>query len=73
MSSHPLTDIVACVANSNLPWLSYATFHLYSSLLTLSYDVLQAAYLQLSPHLMARNYYSKMSCVDIILDHFDSC
>jgi hypothetical protein len=39
----------------------------------LNYDALRAACSSFSTDLTARDYYGKTSCIDVILDHFDSC
>ena len=73
MSSQSLTDIVSGLAHSNPPWLSYPISHLHASLCTLSYDVLLAASLRVSPNANARDCYGKVNCISIILDHFELC
>jgi len=73
MTSQALKKAIARVADSNPPWLNYPLPHLHGSLYVLSCDELGAASSRVSTHHTAKKHYDKMSCIDIILEHFDSC
>jgi len=73
MTSQALTKAVARVADCNPPWLNYPLPHLRGSLYVLSCDELRAASSRVSIHHTAKKHYDKTICVDIILEHFDSC
>src|ERR1700691_286947 len=72
MSSLALADAVVRVTGSNPPWLTYSLPHLRASLRILSRDELRAASSRVCSLFSVRKHYDKMSCIDAILDHFDS-
>jgi hypothetical protein len=72
MSSQKLVDVVACVLNSNPPWLSYPLLDLHVSLCTLSRDELHTVAPCISPVFSVGKPYDKLSCINLILEDFDS-
>jgi hypothetical protein len=64
--------LIESVLNSDPPWLSCPLSHLHSSLSMLTRDELRAAVLRLSTCFTPGKHYDKLSCIDTILDHFDS-
>ena len=73
MSLPALADTVVRVTDSNPPWLTYSLSHLRASLCILSHDELHAASSRVCPHFSVSKHYDKMSCIDAVLHHFDSC
>jgi hypothetical protein len=72
MSSQNLNDIVASVLNSNPPWLSYSLSELHASLCTLSRDELHTVASHISPVFWSGKHYDKLSCINLILEDFNS-
>ena len=72
MSSQRLADVKACVLNSNPPWLSHPLPDLHVSLRTLSRDELRTVASRISPVFSAGKHYDKLSCINLILEDFDS-
>jgi hypothetical protein len=64
--------LIESVLNSDPPWLSCTLSHLHSSLSMLTCDELRAAVLHISTHFTPGKHYDKLSCINAILDHFDS-
>src|SRR5882762_8788051 len=64
--------LIESVLNSDPPWLSCSVSHLHSSLSMLTRDELRAAVLRISTYFTPGKHYDKLSCMDAILDHFDS-
>jgi len=64
--------LIESVLNSDPPWLSCPVSHLHSSLSMLTHDELRAAVSCISTHFTPGKHYDKLSCIDAILDHFDS-
>jgi len=73
MTLQTLTSAVDRVGESNPPWINYSLSHLRGSLCVLSRDELRVAASRVSTLYMAKKLHDKMSCIDIILDHFDLC
>src|ERR1700720_1843923 len=72
MSLQALTAGVGPLSDSNPPWLDYPPSHLRGSLSILRCDELRAASSHVCEHISVWRYYDK-SCIDNILDHFNSC
>ena len=72
MSSQSLADVVAHVLNSDPSWLSYSLLDLHMSLCTLSHDALRAVASRISPVFSVGRHYDKLSCIDVILQDFES-
>src|ERR1700683_5119554 len=72
MSSQKLVDVVVCVLNSNPPWLSYPLSDLHASLCTLSCVELHTVAPCISPVFSVGKPYDKLSCINLILEDFDS-
>src|ERR1700691_5224158 len=72
MSPQKLTDVVARVLNSNAPWLFYPLLDLHVSLCTLSHDELCTVASRILPVFLVGKHYDKLSCINLILEDFDS-
>jgi hypothetical protein len=72
MSPQKLTDVVARVLNSNPPWLFYPLLDLHVSLCTLSCDELRTVASRILPVFLVGKHYDKLSCINLILEDFDS-
>jgi len=71
MSPESLAEVLHRVSESNPSWLIYPLSHLRESLCVLSCDELRVASSQVSTHNTVQKHYDKMSCVNVILEHFD--
>jgi len=72
MSLQSLTDTVAHVLKSDPPWLFYPHSYLYSSLCMLGRNTLRMIASRVSPDFVNTKYYNKLSCINLILDDFNS-
>jgi hypothetical protein len=72
MSSQNLDNILAYVLNSNPQWLSYPLSELHESLCMLSHDELHTVASRISPLFWSGKHYDKLSCINLILDDFNS-